>query len=111
MSRPVAAADAALVALCCEFHTITDLVGQADAGEVDIDDEALGSAIKRYYRVCQEIAGIDARTEEGRRAKIRVAFLAMCAIDQSAAPRCADMVRSALSDTIASWIWPDKVQS
>ena len=53
MSRPIAAADAALCALCCEFHTITDLVAQADAGEIDVDDEALGDAMKVLSRFAE----------------------------------------------------------
>jgi hypothetical protein len=92
-----------LVALCNEFHCISDLIAQADAGEIDIDDEALGCAIKRYYLVAQTIASIDAMTEAGRRAKVRCAFLAMLKLDETAAPRVADMVRSALSDLIAEW--------
>jgi hypothetical protein len=49
MTRPVAAADARLVALCSEFHVISGLIADADDAQLDIDDEALACAIARYY--------------------------------------------------------------
>lgn len=102
MSRPVAAADAGLVALCCEFGTIDTLLQDIDAGRVEIDDAGLASATERYWVVARAIAGTPAQTERGRRAKVRAALVATRFHDEIS-PRRVVVVRSALADLISQW--------
>jgi hypothetical protein len=103
MTRPnIASADARLLALCREFHRIHDLVAQADAGEIDIDDDALTSALTRYWMVVGQIANAEPATDKGREQKVRAAYVAILALEETS-PRQFFLARSALSDLVRAW--------